>query len=66
MKLEGVHILLTYRCLFECDHCFVWGSPRQSATLSLSGLFDVLDQTAELGGVRCGDGYLARRIRNAR
>lgn len=52
MELEGVHILLTYRCLFECDHCFVWGSPRQTATFSLSGLLEVLDQASEVGSVR--------------
>ena len=35
MKLDGLHILLTYQCIYECDHCFVWGSPRQTGTLTL-------------------------------
>ena len=34
MKLEGLHILLTYQCTYECDHCFVWGSPWQTGTLT--------------------------------
>jgi len=30
MKLSSLHVLLTYQCNYECDHCFVWGSPRQA------------------------------------
>lgn len=44
MKLTGLHILLTYQCTFECDHCFVWGSPRQKGTLSGEQLHDILGQ----------------------
>jgi len=44
MKLTGLHILLTYQCTFECDHCFVWGSPWQSGTLSLRQIEGILDQ----------------------
>jgi Radical SAM superfamily len=51
MKLTGLHVLLTYRCTFECDHCFVWGSPRQEGTFSLERLEQVLDQARELGTV---------------
>jgi len=51
MDLTGVHILTTLRCTFECDHCFVWGGPRQSATMPLAKILDVLEQAAELGSV---------------
>ena len=51
MKLTGLHILLTYQCNFECDHCFVWGSPRQSGTFTLRQLEDVLAQAKEVGTV---------------
>jgi len=51
MKLTGLHILLTYQCNFECDHCFVWGSPWQSGTFTLSQLEDVLAQAKEVGTV---------------
>ncbi|WP_434133796.1 radical SAM protein [Sporomusa sphaeroides] len=44
MRLNGLHILLTYQCTFECDHCFVWGSPRQSGTLSRKQLREILRQ----------------------
>ena len=51
MKLTGVHLLLTYQCTFECDHCFVWGSPRQEGTMTLKTIRHVLEQALELGTV---------------
>ncbi len=44
MKLNGLHILLTYQCTSECDHCFVWGSPWQNGTLTLNQLREILRQ----------------------
>ncbi len=51
MKLTGVHLLLTYSCTLECDHCFVWGSPWQSGTLRLREIETVLQQAVALGTV---------------
>lgn len=49
MKLEGLHILLTYQCTYECDHCFVWGSPWQTGTLTLEQILQILEQAREAG-----------------
>ena len=49
MKISGLHILLTYQCTFECAHCFVWGSPWQSGTLTLEQIEQILDQAKEAG-----------------
>jgi MoaA/NifB/PqqE/SkfB family radical SAM enzyme len=49
MKLNGLHILLTYQCTYECDHCFVWGSPRQNGTLSLEQIERILNQARDAG-----------------
>lgn len=49
MKLEGLHILLTYQCTCECDHCFVWGSPRQTGTLTFAQIEQILAQAKEAG-----------------
>jgi len=49
MKLEGLHILLTYQCTRECDHCFVWGSPSQTGTLSSKQTDDILGQAKDAG-----------------
>jgi MoaA/NifB/PqqE/SkfB family radical SAM enzyme len=51
MKLDGVHLLLTYECNFECDHCFVWGSPNQRGTLRLAQIREILAQAKRLGTV---------------
>ena len=49
MKLSGLHILLTYQCIYECEHCFVWGSPKQTGTLALEQIEDILQQAREAG-----------------
>lgn len=49
MKLSGLHILLTYQCTCECDHCFVWGSPWQTGTLTFEQIEGILQQAAEAG-----------------
>jgi Radical SAM superfamily len=51
MEMHGLHILLTYQCIFECDHCFVWGSPWQTGVFTMHKLRQVFDQTKELGTV---------------
>jgi MoaA/NifB/PqqE/SkfB family radical SAM enzyme len=51
MELQSVHVLLTFRCLFECDHCFVWGGPRQRGTLTLDRIDALIRQAAELDSV---------------
>jgi hypothetical protein len=51
MKLNGLHFLLTYQCTFECEHCFVWGSPWQSGTMTLDKIRTILDQADELGTI---------------
>ncbi len=49
MKLESLHILLTYQCTYECDHCFVWGSPWQTGTLTFEQIERILRQAKEAG-----------------
>jgi MoaA/NifB/PqqE/SkfB family radical SAM enzyme len=52
MNLSGLHLLLTYQCNFECDHCFVWGSPWQSGTMTLGKIRHILHQAQELGTIK--------------
>ena len=51
MKLSGLHLLLTYQCTFECDHCFVWGSPRQSGVMTLENIRHILSEARDLGTI---------------
>jgi hypothetical protein len=52
MIISSLHLLLTYQCTFECDHCFVWGSPRQSGTMTLTAVRDILCQADALGTIQ--------------
>lgn len=49
--LRELHLLLTYRCTMECDHCFVWGSPQQSGVMTLEKVRRIFDQGQALGSV---------------
>jgi hypothetical protein len=51
MDLSGLHLLLSYQCTFECDHCFVWGSPWQSGTMTLGQVRRILQEAKEAGMV---------------
>jgi len=46
-KMRGIHILLTYRCIFDCDHCFVWSSPDSAGTMTLSEIKKILDEAKD-------------------
>lgn len=52
MRLSGLHLLFTYQCNLECDHCFVWGSPWQSGTLTLRNIRNILQQAQDVGTVK--------------
>jgi MoaA/NifB/PqqE/SkfB family radical SAM enzyme len=51
MELNGLHLLLTYQCTFECEHCFVWGSPRQNGVMNLEQIHEILRQSHEVEGL---------------
>jgi len=51
MALDGIHFLVTYRCTYTCDHCFVWSSPDAEDTMTLAQLRDAIDQAAASGQV---------------
>jgi len=47
MKITGLHFLLTYQCIYECDHCFIWGSPRQTGVMSTEQVQSYLRQARD-------------------
>jgi hypothetical protein len=51
-SLSGLHLLLTYQCTFECDHCFVWGGPFQTGTMTLDTIDHVIGQANALGTIK--------------
>ncbi|MGB9723800.1 MAG: radical SAM protein [Chloroflexia bacterium] len=52
MALRSVHLLLTYRCERECDHCFVWSSPSAEGVMGLEMVREVLAGALRMGTVR--------------
>jgi len=48
MNLTGIHFLLTYQCPYECDHCFVWGSPFAEGTFKLEQIRTILTEAKKL------------------
>jgi hypothetical protein len=51
MALTGIHILLTYACTNECDHCFVYCSPRAPGTFTLDRVREVFDEIPRIGTI---------------
>ena len=51
MKLKGIHLLLTYQCTMECDHCFVWSRPSAQETMTFKQINELLSETKKLGTV---------------
>src|SRR3989304_5857019 len=51
MNLRGLHLLLTYQCNLECDHCFVWGSPWQDGTMTIQDIRRILHQARDVGTI---------------
>jgi hypothetical protein len=49
--LSGLHLLLTYQCTFKCDHCFVWGGPYQTGTMTLDTVDHILAEAERLGTI---------------
>jgi len=51
IDLKSVHLLLTYKCDGECDHCFVWSSPQAPGTMRLDQVREAIRQAAEIDSV---------------
>ena len=49
--LSGVHVLLTYTCTFECDHCFLFCGPWTRGTFTLAQIRELLDQVQKIESV---------------
>lgn len=49
--LKGIHLLLSYACNLECDHCFLFCSPYSGGTMTMAQVRKVLDEAGKLGTV---------------
>ena len=49
--LTGIHFILTYTCNFECDHCFLYCSPKAQGAFTIGQVNRVLDEASKIGTV---------------
>jgi hypothetical protein len=49
--LTGIHLLLTYACNFECEHCFLYCGPHAEGTFTLDQIRAVLEDAEKIGSV---------------
>ena len=49
--LDGIHFLLTYTCNFECDHCFLYCSPRSGGTFTVEQISEILNESKKISTV---------------
>jgi len=49
--LTGIHFLLTYKCIYECDHCFVYSSPNAEGTFTFDQFSETLDEAEKMGTI---------------
>jgi MoaA/NifB/PqqE/SkfB family radical SAM enzyme len=49
--LGGVHFLLTYKCTYECDHCFVYCGPQAEGVFTLAAVKKALAQMREMESI---------------
>ena len=46
--LTGIHFLLSYKCDSECDHCFVYSSPKAKGTFTLNQMKKVFNELTKI------------------
>jgi len=56
--LTSVHFLISYGCSAECDHCFIWGTPRRDSGMTIDLVDEFLAEIVPLGTVTsvCAEG----------
>jgi hypothetical protein len=50
--LTGVHFLLTYKCFYECDHCFLYCGPNSEGVFTLEQVRTALIQMKEIKSIK--------------
>jgi hypothetical protein len=50
--LTGVHFLLTYKCVYECDHCFLYCGPNAEGVFTLEQVRAALIQMKEIKSIK--------------
>ena len=51
MPITRVHLLQTYQCNFECDHCFTHSRPEAKGVMKIADIRQILDAAHKVGTV---------------
>jgi len=51
MLILGLHLLLTYKCNFECDHCFVYSHPDAKGVMKISDIRAILEAAEDVRSI---------------
>lgn len=52
MPVTGLHLLLTYQCNFECDHCFIYCRPEAKGVMKISDIRQILNEARKNGNIK--------------
>lgn len=52
MPITGLHLLMTYKCNFECDHCFVNSRPEAKGVMKISDIMQILEEAKNIGNIK--------------
>lgn len=51
MSITELHLLQTYKCNFECDHCFVHSRPEARGVMKISDIRQILHMAEQVGKI---------------
>lgn len=52
MPITGLHLLITYQCNFECDHCFVNSRPEAKGVMKISDMKKIFEEAKSVGNIK--------------
>ncbi|MGD8564875.1 MAG: radical SAM protein [Candidatus Bathyarchaeota archaeon] len=52
MPITGLHLLQTYQCNFECDHCFVFSGPEAKGVMRILDMRQIFKQAKHAGNIK--------------
>ncbi len=52
MTISSLHLLQTYQCTYECDHCFVCSSPEAEGVMTIADIRHILDEAQKSGTIK--------------
>ncbi len=52
MPITQLHLLQTYQCTYECDHCFVCSSPDAEGVMTLADIRHILSEAKQVADIK--------------